>query len=84
MSKSNLIAQDSERREFLDSLTVGDRVNIDMGARGLVSAKIIKSSPSLLHAKFGAEVRRFVRKDGGTLYSPTCSKSWLIPLEVAA
>ncbi|QJP08379.1 hypothetical protein [Pseudomonas multiresinivorans] len=71
------------RREFLDSLTVGDRVNIDMGSRGLVPAKIIKSSPGLLHVKFGSEVRRFVRKDGGTLYSPSSSKSWLVPMEVA-
>lgn len=72
------------RREFLDSLTVGDRVNIDMGARGMVQARIVKSSSCLLHAKFGAEVRRFVRKDGGTLYSPSSSKSWLVPVEVAA
>lgn len=71
------------RREFLDSLAFGSKVRIDMGARGLVKARIVKSCENLLFAKFGSETRRFKREDGGTLYSPSASKSWLVPMEGA-
>lgn len=69
------------RRAFLDSLSVGTPVRIDMGARGAVEARISAVYPKQIHAKFGREVRRFSREDGGTFQAPTNSKSWLMPVE---
>lgn len=69
------------RREFLAGLTVGAPVRIDMGARGTVPAHISAIYPKQIHAKFGREVRRFNREDGGTFQAPTNSKSWLLPAE---
>lgn len=69
------------RREFLSSLTVGAHVRIDMGSRGTIPARVSAVYPQQIHAKFGREVRRFSREDGGTFQAPTNSKSWLMPAE---
>lgn len=69
------------RRQFLDGLQAGSPVRIEMGARGVVLARIIAIYPRQIHAKFGREVRRFSREDGGTFQAPTHSKSWLMPVE---
>lgn len=69
------------RREFLAGLTVGAPVRIYMGSRGTIPARVTAIHRKVINVKFGREMRRFSREDGGTFQAPTNSKSWLMPVE---
>ena len=67
--------------EWLQGLSAGDSVMIDNGKMGSQRAKVAKVTSQQIVVKFGKELRRFCRKDGGTFQSPSASKSWLKPLD---
>lgn len=70
-----------QNREWLHELAAGDSVLIDNGKMGTQRAKVAKITPQQIVVKFGKEMRRFCRKDGGTFQAPSASKSWLKPLD---
>lgn len=67
--------------EFLASLAKGDRLLIDQGANGIVRGRVTRITPMLIWVRFGKELRRFTKEDGGTFQAPCASRSWLMPLE---
>ncbi len=63
---------------WLNSLEIGQPIAIDNGKMGIQKAKVYKLTPQQVQVKFGREVRKFSRHDGGTFQAPTASKSWLV------